>query len=98
MAEFWTQDSSPNGMLDFQMERTKFDPNLQTKVTREEGGYAITIRHDYGPKWSVIAKSALQELVKQSFHVEARMTLGESVVTAHFKVEPRYLSPGRIKS
>jgi len=86
MAEFWNQDSSLDGILDFQTERAKFDPNLQTKVTREEGAYTITIHHDYGPKWSIMAKSALQELVKQSFHVDPKATAGESVVTARFKV------------
>jgi hypothetical protein len=91
MAEFWTNDSSPSGMLDFQTERAKFDPNLQTKVTQEGGTYTITIRHDYGPKWSIITKSVLQDFVRQSFHVEPRMNQGTSVITARFKVSPRSL-------
>lgn len=86
MAEFWNQDSSLDGMLDFQAARARFDPNFQTKVTQEGGTYTITIRHEYGPKWSIMAKSALQELVKQSFHVDPKATAGESVVTARFKV------------
>jgi hypothetical protein len=87
MAEFWTQDSSPNGMLAFQAERARFDPDFQTRVTRKEGAITITIHHDYGPKWSVMVKSAVRELVKQFFHVEPKVTAGESVVTARFKVK-----------
>lgn len=40
---------------------------------------------------SVVLKSAIQELVRKSFLVEPRITAGESVVTARFKVNPRNL-------
>jgi hypothetical protein len=92
MTEFWTQDSSPNGILDFQTKRARFNPNFQTYVTREKGEYTITMRHDFGRKWSVMTEGALQEFVKQSFHVEPRISVGGSVVTARFKVNPRNLS------
>jgi hypothetical protein len=93
MAEFWTQDSSPDGILDFQTKRARFNPNFQTRLTREEGEYTLTMRHDFGPKWSIMIVAAVQEFVKQSFHVEPRISQGDSFVTARFKVNPLSLPP-----
>jgi hypothetical protein len=89
MAEYWIQDSSPNGLLNFMSFRSKFSPSNLIKITREEDTYTVVSRHDFGPRWSIIIKSAIQELVKQSFHVEPRISMGESVVTTRFKVNPR---------
>jgi hypothetical protein len=91
LTEFWIQDSSPDAILDSGMMRSKFNPNFQTRVTREKGACTITMRHDLGPKWSIITKNALQEFVRKSFHVEPQINSGESVVTARFKVNPRNL-------
>lgn len=91
MAEYWSQDSSPDGTLNHLMARSKFNPHHQTRITREENTYTVILRHDFGPRWSILTKSALQELVRQSFHAEPRITVGESVVTARFKVNPRNL-------
>jgi hypothetical protein len=91
MAEFFFGDSSPKGILHLLTTRSRFNPKNQTRVTEEEGKYVIVMRHDLGPKWSIIAKNALEELVRQSFHVEPRISAGESVITARFKVNP--LSP-----
>ena len=89
MAEYWSQDSSPDGILNHLMFRSKFNPHHQTRITREENAYTVVLRHDFGPRWSIVTKNALQELVRQSFHAEPRITAGESVVTARFKVNPR---------
>jgi len=89
MAEYWSQDSSPDGILNHLMDRSRFNPHHQTRITREENTYTVVLRHDFGPKWSILTKNALQELVRQSFHTEPQITAGESVVTAHFKVNPR---------
>ena len=89
MAEFWTQDFSPEGILKFQTLRSKFNPANQTRITHEEGNYAVVLRHDFGPKWSIIVKNGLQETVKELFHVEPRVSQGDSIVTARFKVNPR---------
>jgi hypothetical protein len=91
MAQFWFQDSSPDSILRVLIMRAKFDSKLSTKVMREDGTYTVVLRHDYGPKWSIIVAGALRESVKQSFHVEPRMTRGASVITAHFKVRPTNL-------
>ena len=92
MAEFWSGDSSPDEILNALAMRSKFDPDKPTKVTREDGSYTVVMRHDFGPKWSIIAKNALQEFVKRAFHVEPQMSQGESVITARFKVKPQKLS------
>lgn len=88
MAEFWSQDSSLDAMMKFQEMRSKFNPNNRTKVTLDEGTYTVVWRHDFGPKWSVLVKNALQEYLEQSFHIKPRITMGESVVTARFKANP----------
>jgi hypothetical protein len=88
MAEFFFGDSSPKGILHLLTTRSRFNPKNQTRVTEEEGKYVIVMRHDLGPKWSIIAKNGLEELVRQSFHVEPRISAGESVITARFKVNP----------
>ena len=89
MAEFWTQDSSPDGILRFQTLRSKFNPANQTRITQEEGNYTIVLRHDFGSKWSIIVKNGVQETVKELFNVEPRVSQGDSMVTARFKVNPR---------
>jgi len=91
MAEFFFQDSSPKGILNFLMMRSKFNPRDQTRITQEEDKIAIVMRHDFGPRWSIVVKNGLDEFVKQSFHVEPRISSGESVVTARFKVNLRNL-------
>jgi len=57
------------------------------------------MRHDFGPKWSIVIKNGFEEFAKQSFHVKPRMSQGESVVTARFKVDSRNLpTPDRNKT
>jgi len=90
IAEYWSGDSSPDGILNRLTERSKFTPHFRTRITREEGAYTIVMHHDFGPKWSIVTKNALQEFVKRSFHVEPRISVGESIVTSHFKVNPRH--------
>lgn len=92
MAEFWLQDSSPERVLEVLNMRSKINPDrLRTKVTKEEDTYTIVLHHDFGPKWSIVERSALQEFVRKMFLVEPRISAGESVVTARFKVRPRNL-------
>jgi hypothetical protein len=87
MAEFWLQDSSPEKMLEVLSMRSKINPSrLRTRITKEEDVCTIVLRHDFGPKWSAIEKGALQELMRKSFLVEPRISVGESVVTARFKL------------
>ena len=90
-AEFFLQDSTPNEMLEAMTRRSKSNPGTITRITQEEGAYTIVMRHDFGLKWSIVVKSALQEFARKMFHVEPRMSQGESVVTARFKVNPRDL-------
>jgi hypothetical protein len=91
MAEFFFQDSSPKGILNLLATRSRFNAEHQTRITQEEDKYTIVMRHDLGPKWSIIVKNGIEELVKQSFHVEPHVTAGESVVTTRFRVNPRKL-------
>jgi len=91
MAEFWLQDSTPDKILEALSLRSKFDPNTRTRVTREGDEYTIVLHHEFGPKYSIALKNALQELVTKSFHATPRLSAGESVVTARFKVTPKKL-------
>jgi hypothetical protein len=92
MAEFFLQDSSPDRILAVLNMRSKINPaSLRTRIAREEDAYMIVCRHDFGPRLSIILASSLQELVRKSFLVEPRINVGESVVTARFKVHPRNL-------
>jgi hypothetical protein len=89
MAEFWFQDSTPDKMLKILGSRASCDPDGRTRVTQEDDTYTIVMRHDFGPKWSVVLNGALRETVKKSFHAEPRISQGESVVTARFKADSR---------
>ena len=89
MAEYWFQDSSPDRILDTISLRFKFNPLMRTEMTREGDKYTVVFRHDLGPKWSILAESAAKELTRKFFHVEPRISRGESVVTCRFKVNPR---------
>jgi hypothetical protein len=87
MAEFWFQDSSPAKMLDVLSMRSKINPTkLRTRVTKEENTYTIVLRHDFGPRWSIIEKAALQELARKSFDSEPQISVGGTVVTARFRI------------
>ncbi|MGD0146679.1 MAG: hypothetical protein ABSB53_07505 [Nitrososphaerales archaeon] len=89
LAEFWSQGTSPESVISFMGTRSKFNPGSQTRITQEEGVYTIVFHHEFGPKWSIMAKNAFQEYVGQTFHVEPRISMGESTVTARFKVNPQ---------
>ncbi len=90
-AEFFLQDSTPNKMLEALSMKSKSHLGTLTRITQEGGVYTIVMRHDFGRKWSIVVKSALQEFVRKTFLVEPRINAGESVVTARFKVNPRNL-------
>lgn len=85
-SEFFLQDSTPNKVLEAMSIRAKSNPGTLTRITQEKGAYTIVMIHDFGPKWSIVVKSALQEFVRKMFLVEPRMSQGESVVTARFRV------------
>jgi len=92
MAEFWYQDSTPDRILEALSMRSRISSaKLRTRVTKEEGAYTVVCHHEFGPKWSIVLKSALQEFVRKSFLVEPSITAGTSVVTARFKVNPQSL-------
>ena len=91
MAEFWLQDSTPDKMLEVLRLRSKLDRQTESRTTRDKDTYTIVFRNDYGPKFSIVAESTIREFVKKSFHVEPRITRGDTVVTARFKVNPQNL-------
>jgi hypothetical protein len=88
MAEYWFQDSSPDRILDTINLRFKFNPLMRVRITREGDKYTVVLRHDLGPKWSILAEGAARELTRKYFHVEAQISRGESVVTGRFKTNP----------
>ncbi len=89
MAEYWLHDSTPDKMLEVLRLRAKLDRQTESMTTQDGDTYTIVFRNDYGPRFSIAAESALREFVKQSFHVEPQISRGNTVVTAHFKVNPR---------
>jgi hypothetical protein len=88
MAEYWLGDSTPEGILDALSLRSRYGSSTRSMVTREGDEYTIVLHHEFGPRHSIALKSALLELVS-SFHATPRLSAGESVVTARFKVNPR---------
>jgi len=89
MAEFWFEDSSPDKMLELLTLRSRLDSRPESTVTRDLDTYTIVYRNDNGPKYGIVAESAFREFVRQSFHVEPRISRGETVVTVRFTVRPR---------
>jgi len=89
MAEFWFQDSTPDKILDAISLRFRFNTSMRATITKEGDVYTVVLRHDLGPKWSIVAESAARELTKRYFHVKPRISRGESIVTGRFKVNPR---------
>ena len=86
MAEYWLQDSTPEKMLEVLGVRAKLDSQTESRTTQDGNTYTLVFRNDYGPKFSTVAESALREFVRTSFHVEPRVTRGDTVVTARFTV------------
>ena len=93
MAELWFHDSAPEKILDAINLRFKFDPLMRAKITKEGDVYTLVVRHDLGPKWSILAESTSREVAKRFFHTDPKITRGDSVVTDSFKVNPRNLPP-----
>jgi hypothetical protein len=77
MVEFWTQDTSPDGFLKFMSFRSRFSPASRTRITQEGDTCTLVSHSDFGPKWSIVEKSALRELVNKAFHVEPRIGGGD---------------------
>jgi len=88
MADYWFQDSSPDRILDTISRRFKFDPLMRTEITKDGNAYSIVLRHDLGPKWSIIAEAVARRLTKKFYGVEPVVTRGDSIVTARFKANP----------
>lgn len=86
MAEFWLQDSTPEKMLEVLRIRARLDRQTESKTTQNGNTYTIVFRNDYGPKFGIVAESALREFVRKSFHVEPRISRGDTVVTARFTI------------
>jgi len=89
MAEFWFQDSSADKILDIWSVRSRHLPYVQTEVKKQGNTYSIVFHHDLGPKWSIVIRSALDEMVRKSFLAQPTLTMGESIVTAQFSEPPR---------
>lgn len=88
MAEFWFQDSSAGKILDIWTMRSRHIPYVQTEVKKQASTYTIVFHHDLGPKWSIVVRSALDELVRKSFLAQPTISVGDTVVTAQFS-EPQ---------
>jgi hypothetical protein len=91
MSEFWFQDSSPERIIDLLNLWSKFNPDFRTEITQKDRAYSIVLKHDFGPKWSILAKSAIHEFVTKTFQVEPKMSGGASVITARFRIDPKAL-------
>lgn len=86
MALFWYQDSSAEKVLDFLSMRSSHLPYVQTEVRKQGNSYTMVFRHDLGPRWSVVLHGALDELVRQTFRVQPKVDVGDTVVTVDFSL------------
>ncbi len=68
MAELWFQDSAPEKILDAINLRFKFDPLMRVKITKEGDVYTLVVRHELGPKWSILSESTCREIAERFFH------------------------------
>jgi hypothetical protein len=93
MAELWLTDSTPEKVLETINLRFKFDRLMRANITKEGDVYTLVLRHDLGPKWSILAESACREIAKRLFNTEPRITRGESIVMASFKAGLQEPSP-----
>jgi hypothetical protein len=84
MAVFFYNDGSPEKVLDFLSMRSRYLPYVQTEVRRQGNVYTISVHHDLGSKWSVLLHGALDELAKQVFHAQPKISGIGEVVTAEF--------------
>ena len=89
MAEYWLHNSTPDKMLEVLRLRARLDRQTESRTTQDKDTYTIVFRNDYGPKFSIAAENALREFVKQSFQVEPKISRGDTIVTARFKVNPQ---------
>jgi len=92
MAKFWFGDSSAESMLKFLSSRAKCEVEERPRATRGMNEYTILIHHDFGPKWSIVLRGALQEVIKSSFHSESHVSAGASVVTGRFRTSEGHSS------
>jgi hypothetical protein len=86
MASFWFQDSSEERILDLLSIRSRYLPFIQTEVKREGRKHTIVTHHDLCPNWSIVMRSAYDELVRTSFHAQPTIVTGQTVVTVEFSI------------
>jgi hypothetical protein len=89
MANYWFQDSSPDHILDAIRTRFKFNPLMRVEITKKGDEYTVVLRHDLGPKWSILVEATARELTRKFFHTEPQISRGESIVTGRFKANQR---------
>jgi hypothetical protein len=96
MSEFWFQDPSPERIVDLLSLWSKFNPDFRTEITQKDDVYSIVLKHDFGQKWSILARSAIHEFVTKTFSIEPEMSVGASVITARFRINPKALSESSV--
>lgn len=75
-AEFWFQDSSAERVLDFLSLESRHLPYLQIEVRKRGSSRTIVFHHDLCPKWSVVMRCALNEVVRRIFLAQPTITGG----------------------
>ena len=86
MASFWFHDSSADRILEFLPMRSRHLPYVQMVVNKEGRKCTIVTHHDLGPKYSVMLHGAFDELVRNSFHTQPMISVGDTVLTVEFSV------------
>lgn len=85
MATFFYNDLLPNRILDFLSMRSRHLTYVQTEVKMQDNLYTVVVHHELGPKWSVVLHAALDEMARQAFHTQPKMSVSGTVVTAEFR-------------
>ncbi|MDA4127180.1 MAG: hypothetical protein OK452_08285 [Thaumarchaeota archaeon] len=84
MAMFKFHDFSLESMIQLFKLLTKYGYEADMDVNRVGNKYMISFRHALGPKFSLLLKNAIDELLRVSFHIQPTIETSDASVAVTF--------------
>jgi hypothetical protein len=86
LAQFMLGGTSPKQVLEAFGLLGRFMTNSNVEIKTDGEDYRLTIHHDLGPKWNLLSKAGLDELVRNSFKSQPTFTIGETIIEVRFSL------------
>jgi hypothetical protein len=84
MVRFWYKHVNPDNVSAFCERLSKYVGTTQCEVTSEQGNYAITLHHEFGPKYSNHLKRVYESGIRAALGIEPKIETTDSSVFITF--------------